>query len=106
MYVSVSCHLALSAVLTCQTLPIGYYPALSDDDLDTILGDEREYTVEWMITPAANVGGLDPATLLHNNPLVSLVACLFLNSPYMITRRCIMLKSAKQMCTRGRKNRL
>ncbi|CAD6589660.1 MAG: hypothetical protein TREMPRED_005467 [Tremellales sp. Tagirdzhanova-0007] len=52
------------------TLPIGYYPALSDADLDTILGNESEYTVEWMITPAAEVDGLEPAVLLHNNPLV------------------------------------
>lgn len=35
-----------------QTLPIGYYPDLSDDDIDKILVDERPSTVEWMVTPA------------------------------------------------------
>ncbi|WOO80187.1 Aspartate--tRNA ligase [Vanrija pseudolonga] len=41
------------------TLPIGYYPTLSDESLDKILVDERPSTVEWMITPAAIASGLD-----------------------------------------------
>ncbi|ORX33558.1 putative mitochondrial aspartyl-tRNA synthetase [Kockovaella imperatae] len=32
------------------TLPLGYYPDLSDADLDKVLLDQSQYTVEWMIT--------------------------------------------------------
>jgi aspartyl-tRNA synthetase len=41
------------------TLPIGYYPTLSDASLDKVLVDENASTVEWMVTPAAIAEGLD-----------------------------------------------
>lgn len=41
------------------TLPIGYYPALSDADLDRILVDNNPDTVEFMITPADHASLID-----------------------------------------------
>ena len=54
----------------CETLPIGYYPAMSDADLDKILVDESAYTVEWMITPAAHADSIDPGVMTLGNAFV------------------------------------
>ncbi|KAK8845377.1 hypothetical protein IAR55_006090 [Kwoniella newhampshirensis] len=55
------------------TLPIGYYPSLSDNDLDKILLDQSPYTVEFMITPAAQAKGLDIASFAGNNSFIDYV---------------------------------
>ncbi|RXK37660.1 aspartate-tRNA ligase [Tremella mesenterica] len=52
------------------TLPIGYYPTLSDCDIDRILLDESQYTVEWMITPAQQAEALDIASLVGANSFI------------------------------------
>jgi aspartyl-tRNA synthetase len=39
-------------------LPIAYYPALSDADIDKLLADDKPDTVEFMITPKQDVGSL------------------------------------------------
>lgn len=54
-----------------QTLPIGYYPTLSDDSLDKILLDESQYTVEWMITSGKYAKELDLKAMLATNSFVS-----------------------------------
>lgn len=41
-----------------QTLPIAYYPALSDADIDKLLADDKPDTVEFMITPKRDVAAL------------------------------------------------
>ena len=56
---------------SCQTLPIGYYPALSDADIDKVLMDQSIYTVEWMITRAEDVKQLDLDSLTLGNNYVS-----------------------------------
>jgi len=38
-----------------QTLPISYYPPLSDASIDKLLADEKPDTVEFMITPKQDV---------------------------------------------------
>ncbi|GFZ50650.1 hypothetical protein JCM24511_08408 [Saitozyma sp. JCM 24511] len=52
------------------TLPIGYYPALSDESLDRILLDQSQYTVEWMITPKEHAMALDLKSLIAGNNFV------------------------------------
>lgn len=61
--------LALTHILD-QTLPIGYYPTLSDNSLDKILLDQNPYTVEWMVTPAAQAAGLDIPSIAGSNSFV------------------------------------
>lgn len=55
------------------TLPIGYYPTLSDDSLDKVLLDQNPYTVEWMVTPAAQAAGLDIPSIAGNNSFIDYV---------------------------------
>ncbi|WWD22322.1 aspartate-tRNA ligase [Kwoniella shandongensis] len=55
------------------TLPIGYYPTLSDADLDKILLDQSPSTVEFMITPAEQAKGLDIASFAGNNAFIDYV---------------------------------
>lgn len=55
-----------------QTLPIGYYPTLSDASLDRILLDESQYTVEWMATTAEYARALDFDALIGSNNHVSM----------------------------------
>ncbi|KAK4683653.1 aspartyl-tRNA synthetase, partial [Tremellales sp. Uapishka_1] len=55
------------------TLPLGYYPALSDSDLDTILLDESPSTVEFLVTPASQATAINPAELLSGNSSVDYV---------------------------------
>ena len=43
---------------------------MSDADLDAILLDKSEYTVEWMITPSEQASSLDASALLGNNAFV------------------------------------
>jgi aspartyl-tRNA synthetase len=54
-------------------LPIGYYPALSDESLDRILLDQSQYTVEWMITPQEHAKALDLQSLIAGNNFVRVV---------------------------------
>ena len=54
-----------------QTLPIGYYPTLSDESLDKILVHKSQYTVEWMSIPAAQAKSLNAEALLQGNHYVS-----------------------------------
>jgi aspartyl-tRNA synthetase len=53
------------------TLPIGYYPTLSDASLDKILMDENQSTVEWMVTPAQFANAMDVKTLAGDSQFVS-----------------------------------
>lgn len=53
------------------TLPIGYYPTMSDESLDKILMDESPSTIEWMVTPKAWAEALDVAKIGLENPYVS-----------------------------------
>ncbi|OCF33078.1 aspartate-tRNA ligase [Kwoniella heveanensis BCC8398] len=53
------------------TLPIGYYPSLSDGALDKILLDQSPSHVEFMITPADHAAGLDIPTIAKNSQYVS-----------------------------------
>lgn len=53
------------------TLPIGYYPTMSDESLDKILMDESPSTVEWMVTPKAWADAVDVAKIGLENPYVS-----------------------------------
>jgi aspartyl-tRNA synthetase len=53
------------------TLPIGYYPTLSDASLDKVLMDENQSTVEWMVTPAKLADGVDVKALAGENQFVS-----------------------------------
>lgn len=46
-----------------QTLPIAYYPALSDADIDKLLADDKPETVEFMITPAQDASLVDVKAL-------------------------------------------
>ncbi|WVQ80443.1 aspartate-tRNA ligase [Cryptococcus sp. DSM 104549] len=55
------------------TLPIGYYPTLSDASLDKVLMDQNISTVEWMITPAAQAAGLDIPSLANSNQFIDYV---------------------------------
>ncbi|OWZ33872.1 aspartate-tRNA ligase [Cryptococcus neoformans AD2-60a] len=55
------------------TLPIGYYPTLSDNSLDKILLDQNPYTVEWMVTPAAQAAGLDIPSIAGSNSFIDYV---------------------------------
>lgn len=57
--------------LILQTLPIGYYPTLSDESLDKILMDKSQYTVEWMVTSGEYAKSLDIPALLSGNHHVS-----------------------------------
>lgn len=72
MYVSTrSFSHAVAPVIDPQTLPIGYYPTLTDESLDKVLLDQSQYTVEWMVTPAAQAKALDERALLAGNHYVS-----------------------------------
>lgn len=53
------------------TLPIGYYPTMSDASLDKILMDESPSTVEWMVTPKAWADAVDYKKIGKENPYVS-----------------------------------
>ncbi|ORY31921.1 hypothetical protein BCR39DRAFT_524611 [Naematelia encephala] len=64
------------------TLPIGYFPTLTEDTLDRILLDERLYTVEWMVTPAHLAKHIDPRQLLANNHFVH---CIPITESNMMT---------------------
>ncbi|KGB77211.3 hypothetical protein CNBG_3049 [Cryptococcus deuterogattii R265] len=55
------------------TLPIGYYPTLSDSSLDKVLLDQSPYTVEWMVTPAAQAAGLDISSIAASSSFVDYV---------------------------------
>lgn len=55
-----------------QTLPIGYYPTLSDESLDKILLDQNPSHVEFMITPAALAKNLDIGAIAESLQVVRL----------------------------------
>ncbi|WVF66383.1 aspartate-tRNA ligase [Kwoniella sp. CBS 6097] len=55
------------------TLPIGYYPSLSDAALDKILLDQSPSHVEFMITPAAQAAGLDIPSIAKNSQFIDYV---------------------------------
>ena len=55
-----------------QTLPIAYYPTLSDADIDKLLADEKPDTVEFMITPKRDVGSVQMDKLAEEMHDVSL----------------------------------
>ncbi|GHJ89423.1 hypothetical protein NliqN6_5825 [Naganishia liquefaciens] len=50
------------------TLPIAYYPALSDEDLDKLLADDKPDTVEFLVTSAKDAKSLDLKTLTDDIP--------------------------------------
>ncbi|KAL7418924.1 aspartate--tRNA ligase msd1 [Cryptotrichosporon argae] len=52
------------------TLPIGYYPALTDDAIDKVLMDQSPSTVEFMVTPAALAAGLDVGAMASANQFI------------------------------------
>lgn len=53
------------------TLPIGYYPTLSDESLDKILLDQLPSTVEWMVTPKKWADAIDVPKFAGENQSVS-----------------------------------
>lgn len=53
------------------TLPVGYYPTMSDEALDKILMDQSPSTVEWMVTPKAWADSVDVKKHGAENPYVS-----------------------------------
>lgn len=53
------------------TLPIGYYPTLSDESLDKILLDQSPSTVEWMVTPKKWADAIDVPKFAGENQMVS-----------------------------------
>lgn len=53
------------------TLPIGYYPTLSDESLDKILLDQSPSTVEWMVTPKKWADAIDVPKFAGENQTVS-----------------------------------
>jgi hypothetical protein len=53
-------------------LPIAYYPALSDEDLDKLLADDKPDTVEFLVTSAKDAKSLDFKTLTDDIPGVRL----------------------------------
>lgn len=55
-----------------QTLPIGYYPTLADEDLDKILLDQSPSQVEFMITPAKFAKDLDIGSFAESSQFVRL----------------------------------
>ncbi|GMK58926.1 hypothetical protein CspeluHIS016_0603680 [Cutaneotrichosporon spelunceum] len=55
------------------TLPVGYYPTMSDEALDKILMDQSPSTVEWMITPKAWAESVDVSKVGNENPYVDYV---------------------------------
>jgi hypothetical protein len=64
-------------MMRLQTLPIAYYPALSDEDLDKLLADDKPDTVEFLITSARDVKSLNVNSLTDDLPGVRTI--LFLN---------------------------
>ncbi|KAI9635996.1 uncharacterized protein MKK02DRAFT_44694 [Dioszegia hungarica] len=56
------------------TLPIGYYPTLSDESLDKILLDESQYTVEWMVTAGEYAKQVDIPSLIGTNNFIQQIA--------------------------------
>lgn len=52
------------------TLPIGYYPTLTDESLDKVLMDQNASTVEWMVTPASIAQGIDVNALAGSSQFV------------------------------------
>ena len=52
-------------------MPIAYYPALSDADIDKLLADDKPDTVEFMITPKQDVGSLQMDRLVEEMQDVS-----------------------------------
>jgi hypothetical protein len=46
-----------------QTLPIAYYEALSDADIDKLLADDKPDTVEFLITPKKDASLIDVSKL-------------------------------------------
>ncbi|KAJ9111255.1 hypothetical protein QFC22_006555 [Naganishia vaughanmartiniae] len=55
------------------TLPIAYYPALSDDDLDKLLADDKPDTVEFLVTESRDVKSLNISSLTDDLPGVEKV---------------------------------
>ncbi|WVW81529.1 hypothetical protein I302_103524 [Kwoniella bestiolae CBS 10118] len=55
------------------TLPIGYYPTLSDASLDKILLDQSPSTVEFMIVPAHQAEGLDIPSLARSSQSIDYI---------------------------------
>ncbi|WWC85555.1 aspartate-tRNA ligase [Kwoniella dendrophila CBS 6074] len=55
------------------TLPIGYYPTLSDAALDKILLDQSPSTVEYMIVPAHQAEGLDIPALARSSQSIDYI---------------------------------
>ncbi|WVQ64507.1 uncharacterized protein L199_002674 [Kwoniella botswanensis] len=55
------------------TLPIGYYPTLSDASLDKILLDQSPSTVEFMIVPAHQAEGLDIPSLAKSSQFIDYI---------------------------------
>ncbi|WWC57851.1 aspartate-tRNA ligase [Kwoniella dejecticola CBS 10117] len=55
------------------TLPIGYYPTLSDASLDKVLLDQSPSTVEFMIVPARQAEGLDIPSLARSSQSIDYV---------------------------------
>ncbi|KAJ9107139.1 hypothetical protein QFC19_002799 [Naganishia cerealis] len=50
------------------TLPIAYYPTLSDEDLDKLLADDKPDTVEYLVTSARDAKSLDLKSLTDDIP--------------------------------------
>ncbi|KAJ9095328.1 hypothetical protein QFC21_005694 [Naganishia friedmannii] len=50
------------------TLPIAYYPALSDEDLDKLLADDKPDTIEYLVTSARDVKSLHVNSLIEDIP--------------------------------------
>jgi aspartyl-tRNA synthetase len=50
--------MSLTVPMHMQTLPISYYPPLSDASIDKLLADEKPDTVEFMITPKQDVASV------------------------------------------------
>ncbi|KAI5450214.1 aspartate--tRNA ligase msd1 [Naganishia albida] len=50
------------------TLPIAYYPALSDEDLDKLLADDKPDTIEFLVTSAKEAKSLDLKSLTDDIP--------------------------------------
>ncbi|KAJ9091071.1 hypothetical protein QFC20_007746 [Naganishia adeliensis] len=50
------------------TLPIAYYPALSDEDLDKLLADDKPDTIEFLVTSARDAKSLDLESLTDDIP--------------------------------------
>ncbi|WRT63567.1 aspartate-tRNA ligase [Kwoniella shivajii] len=55
------------------TLPIGYYPTLSDASLDKVLLDQSPSTIEYLISPAAQAQALNIRSLAQSSQFIDYV---------------------------------